>query len=105
MDHTAGIVAANAAQSHHYEVAARTHGDPRPDARPEWDDLTAREQDEHREECPDMCDECEGHRTLGDCVSCKGETEEVRGASLCCGSRVVYPSPVEDNRRADGWGA
>lgn len=63
--------------------------DPRPDARPEWDDLTPVEQDEHRSTCTDLCAQCENDRMFGECAHCGafGEADSA-GLSLCCGAVV-----------------
>jgi hypothetical protein len=62
-----------------------------PPAYPDWDDLTAAEQEEHRQTCASLCRLCEAHRAFGECSSCGGETEAIGPDELsrCCGSRVI----------------
>lgn len=67
-----------------------------PPAYPDWEDYSPQDQVEHRSECPDTCGMCEAHRAWGDCSTCGAESEAVEGYSICCGSVVVFSSPVED---------
>jgi hypothetical protein len=68
------------------------------DARPEWDDLTRAERDEHRADCSDLCRFCEAHRAFGHCASC-GYTREANDAGDCifCEGPLLLGSDVRDD--------
>ncbi|AXA97621.1 hypothetical protein [Microbacterium sp. PM5] len=66
--------------------------DPRPDARPDWDDLTDAEHEQHRAKCGPAnggpCPLCEEHREFGGCSSCGDTSAEIANdITLCCGVR------------------
>jgi len=67
-----------------------------------WDAMTPGEQQDHIDACPNLCDICDGRRAFGICASCGGVTEETGEYDLsrCCGSRVHFPGPDDDDRRA-----
>lgn len=68
-----------------------------PNARPEWDDLTVAEHDEHRQECLDSCSLCDGHRGWGVCPACGHGDAEANdaGDSTCCHARVLFGAEAE----------
>jgi hypothetical protein len=73
----------------------------RPDAEPEWDDLTRAERDEHRAECRDLCRFCEAHRAWGDCPSCGKEQEAGDdGTCLFCGGPLLMAAPDAREERS-----
>jgi hypothetical protein len=77
-----------------------TADDPRPDARPEWDDLTTAEHDEHRSECPTLCPLCEEHRGFGECPVCGPEEANDQDNCTSCGRPIRMDSDPRDD---PGW--
>lgn len=60
----------------------------------EWHDMTAAEQTEHRQECPDLCAACEPFREFGECPACGPDQEAtVDGDCLFCGWGLIAADP------------